>query len=621
MKLSHNPILRLLLIFVLWTLVGMFSKLPFMALYASEMDGSAMANILPVMWHGLKLDVAVAGYLTLLPGLLLIVGIWHERMSANMRGALHWICRIYSAVAAFLVALALVVNLGLYGYWGFPLDSTPLFYFLSSPADAMASITLWQAVVGIFSISVAAIVIFLLHSSLLSISRLHTARTKIVHTLTLLLLTVALIIPIRGGFTVAVNNVGSVYFSDNIRINHAAVNPVFSFLDSVAHSEDISSMYRFMDDKEAEKLFSEMTYTALRDTTDNVISSAPKHVVMVILESFSRYIMDDGGHGVKGVTPTLNTLSKEGLYFTNFYANSFRTDRGLVSILSGFPAQPTMSLMKHPRYTNNLYSIARSLHARDYATKYIYGGDANFTNMRSYLHATGFDRVVSQEDYDKSLQIGKWGVNDSVLFSRAYSEISQSTAEKPTFSVIQTSSSHEPFDVPMKHLADKRLNAFYYTDKCLGEFVAKLKQDEKWKETLLIIVPDHLGCYPENIDNFQLYRYQIPLVMVGGVVSKPQRIDTLGSQHDLAATLLGMMGIEHSEFLFSKDMLDDKAPHFAFFAVPDAMGIVTTDNAVIYDNTSNRVALKKGKDTAQNVSRAKAYLQKLYDEIVVQSVK
>lgn len=603
-----QSVVRIISVFWHWTLCGMMSKVLFMLVNHSLFAGTGIGDCLAVLWHGLRLDFAVAGYLTILPALMLIITLVY------CGKVLRWLWYGYAAIVSFLTALAYTLNTGLYGYWGFPLDTTPLFYFTSSPADAMASMEWWMMLAAVVAIVVMTVLMFVPMWAMMQMihcgyehAKPGSAKNPAPGAIAGLILTALLIIPIRGGFTVAANNVGSVYFSENIRLNHAAVNPLFSFLESATHNEDFASQYRFMNDAEATALFSKMTYTALRDTTDNVITERPEHVVIVVLESFSRLIMN-----IPNVTPQLNRLSSEGIYFTNFHANSFRTDRGLVSILSGYPAQPTMSLMKYPAKTNNLYSIARSLRKVGYDTKYIYGGDANFTNMRSYLMATGFNSIISEEDYDARLRTGKWGVNDEELFKRALQEMDM---QRPSLSVIQTSSSHEPYDVPMHVLDDERLNAFHYTDHCLGEFVSQLRQRKEWAKTLLIVVPDHLGCYPKDIDNFQLYRYQIPMVMLGGVVRTPQHVDTMASQHDIAATLLGMMGIDHSEFTFSKDIFDKRSPHFAFFTVPDAVGMVTDDNAVIYDNVSGKTMLNKGRQPNKNLMPAKAYLQKLYDNI------
>ena len=103
--------------------------------------------------------------------------------------------------------------------------------------------------------------------------------------------------------------------------------------------------------------------------------------------------------------------------------------------------------------------------------------------------------------------------------------------------------------------------------------------------------------------------------MAGGVIEKPRRIDVYGSQQDLAATLLAQLGLSHSEFLFSKDLMNPCSPHFAFFAMPDGFGMVTPENQLIYDCSSQRTVVDKGSHPGQNLPQGKAYLQKLYDDI------
>jgi phosphoglycerol transferase MdoB-like AlkP superfamily enzyme len=318
--------------------------------------------------------------------------------------------------------------------------------------------------------------------------------------------------------------------------------------------------------------------------------------------------------GEKDVAVNLDKLGQEGVLFTHFYANSFRTDRGLVSILSGFPAQPTTSLMKYPRKTAHLPSIASELRKAGYGTKYYYGGDADFTNMRSYLVSQGFNDIVSDVDFPVSDRLSKWGVPDHLVFARLLEDLHGKSSNKPMLRVVQTSSSHEPFDVPYQRLSDERLNAFAYTDDCVGRFVDSLRHTANWSKSLVIIVPDHLGCYPRDISNLVPERYEIPLIMVGGAIAEPRRVEVIGSQHDLAATLLAQLGVDHSQFKFSKNILDETSPHFAFFTVPDAFGFVTTENRIIFDNKAQRVVWDDGGKNV-NLEKGKAYLQKLYDQI------
>ena len=136
-----------------------------------------------------------------------------------------------------------------------------------------------------------------------------------------------------------------------------------------------------------------------------------------------------------------------------------------------------------------------------------------------------------------------------------------------------------------------------------------------WKNTVIVFVPDHLGAYPEHVDNLSLERYRIPLLMVGGAVRKPRSVGVYGSQQDIAATLLAQLALPHNEFIFSKDMLNPSVPHFAFFTVPDAFGMVTEENQVIYDCQAGKVVVDEGESKGKNLSLGQAYLQKLYDDI------
>lgn len=610
-----NRIKTAIEVFLLIILFCALGRVAFYLIHYKLIASGGDTSFLPMLLHGLKLDAAISGYLSVIPFLIIIWSIWKKK-----RQALKWIWNVYFTIIAFILALAYTTNIILYKFWGFPLDTTPLFYLLSSPKDAAASAEWWQLILALLILGILTFAIAWPFVKLFG-----TYKDKYYHTvlktgttLCMLVLTGLLFVPIRGGFTVAVNNVGSVYFSQNIRLNHAAVNPVFSFLESASHEEDFASMYRFMDDEEANRLFKKMTYTSLRPDSiaDHRISNAEgTKVVIVIMESFSSYIMTEEGH-VKGVTPTLDKLSHEGLYFKNFYANSFRTDRGLVSILSGYPAQPNMSLMKYPRKTNELYSIARSLKADGYSTDYVYGGDANFTNMRSYLMATGFESIISEDDFPAEQRKSKWGANDGHLFDKALETIDKKwKADGKNMMVVQTSSSHEPFDVPCHQFEDKILNAFYYADRELGRFINEMKKRDDWKQTVVVITPDHLGCWPDPEDSYKLRRYHIPLIITGGAIQSHETIGTFGSQQDIAATLLSMLSIKHDKFTFSKDLFDEKAPHFAFFTHPDAVGMATAENQIMIDNVSGKVLFDTGKKKGLNKKKSQAYLQKVFDDI------
>ena len=590
-----KPIKALITIFVLWTLVGVVSKIPFLLMYNDILSTDGLL----VIWHGVRLDIAIAGYLSMIPGLILII------QEIKAYSWYRWLWKGYFSFTSFLYSLAIIANLELYGYWGFPLDNTPLLYLRTSPKDAFASAPAWQTIFLFFVILFVAWIIYKIFVRVTKQSESpHTPIQRLYYAVGLLILTLALIIPIRGGFSTGTNHTGSVYFSSDIKLNHASVNPAFCFFESVSHQkQDLSTMYRFMEDKDAEKIFQGMIKTASIKGTRNA-----KNVLLIILESFSDSIMH-----IPGATPQINKLSTEGLYFPNFYANSTRTDRALASILSGVPAQPTMTILDVPRISNRLPSLASSLKQHGYATHFYYGGDTNYSNMQSYLMATGFQKVTSETDFPTKELICKWGAPDEYVYNRLLHDIKEETYGKGQkwFKAILTESSHEPFDVPYKSnntsiSSSDVLNAFAYSDKCLGDFINKMRVLPCWGNTIVVIVADHLGAYPEDIDNYKQWRYHIPFIILNSDMDID--VNIIAGQIDIPATILSILGYDHHEFLFSKDMRDADAPHFAFFSFPDAMGMVKDGSFMVYDNKNNQL-----QGTQELENQAKAYLQKLYD--------
>ena len=586
-----------------------------------------------VIWHGLPLDLSMAGYLSVIPGFLSIAVVWLKRDLVKP------IMNIYFIIASLFITCSFLLNASLYPYWKYPLDSTPLFYFFTSPADAIASVSIWQVILSIVILIVLTIgVWFTLRmrgEKRQQYSRYsygyeglgrgkrnrfddfdrHRGRTSIV----LLLLTGLLFLPIRGGITVSTMNTGQAYYSQNAYLNHSAVNPLFSLLESITHQEDFASQYRFMKDKEADKIFATMTSTSDENTypllNEATFKKGTPDILIVIMESFASDIMPSMG-SYKDVAVCLDSIAQQSILFTRFYANSFRTDRGMVSILSGYPAQPTTSIMRYPRKTSQLPSIARNLAKyKNYKTTYYYGGDADFCNMRSYLVSQGYQHIISDANFPIEDKLSKWGVPDHILAARMMEDIkAQQNEKRPMLRILQTSSSHEPFEVPYHRLKDKRLNAFAYTDSVMGAIVREYRKLPRWKNTLIVFVPDHVGGYKENLNDHDRSRYQIPLILAGGAISRPMKVGIIGSQHDIAATLLGQLGVEHREFTFSKNMMSDATPKFAFFAVNDAFGIVSEENSLIYDNRAKRIVYDKG-EKGFNLKRGQAYLQKLYDDL------
>ena len=595
-------------LFAMSLLVMAIEKPLFLLWYHAQAAEASAAELALVVWNGLKLDQTVAGYITALPLLVVLAALWIPgRWSRS-------VLKGYLLVIAAVAATAFAANLALYEYWAFPLDSSVLQY-LASPKEALASVTAGQLLLQLL---VAAAVFGGMAWCYPRVLRLYDPARRSTHragsTLVQLLAAGVLFLPIRGGVSVATANVSKVYFSGRMFLNHAAVNPLFSFLSTLSDGDDALYEYEFFPEPERAAIFEPLRGDLPAGIgTDTLLRTRRPNVVLFLVESFGRSTVDERVGG-EPVAPEFQRLKGEGVYFDNLFANSFRTDRGTVAVLSGFPAQTKMSVMKLPVKSQRLPSIARSLRREGYATSFYYGGDLNFTNTASYLYGTGFDRLTWQKDLHFDAPTSKWGYADDVVID-AFTDhvLAEAASQRPFFAAMLTLSSHEPFDVPFAKFDDPMLNAMAFTDACLGRFVERVRQTPVWKDLLVILIADHAYPYPYGIANSDALRHRIPMLWLGGAVRRPAVVETYGSQSDLAATLLAQLGIAHGDFLFSRDLFDPARPKFGYWCFNNGFGVADAGGTTIFDCTSARVISPDS--TAAQLRDGKAMLQTTYKAI------
>ena len=589
-------------------LIFILQKPLFMLYNGSIEKGFGFADYMQVMIHGASLDAATAGYLTAFPFLLVLISIWFRKFPLKK------ILYGYYILAAALISIIFVVDMALYTFWGFKLDAS-VFLYIDSPKEALASVS-----VGFILLRVLAILLLIALNSwvLLKItpSVLTATRKRIAGTAGMLLLGGVLFIIIRGGVTESTSNIGQVYFSNEPFLNHSAVNPDFSLLSSMGKSQDFASEFNFFDEEKRAALFDGLYPTTDGDSIIQVLNTKRPNILIILMEGFGGAFVEPLG-GLPDVTPHFNRLSKEGIFFTNCYANSFRTDRGTVCTFSGYLGLPTASVMKIPAKSRTLPAIAEGLSKAGYKTDFLYGGDINFTNMKSYLLSTGYQRLTANTDFSLAEQTSNaWGVNDDITFEYLYNQLRNRKEEGPWHTAFLTLSIHEPFEVPYHRLEDKIPNAFAYTDECLGKFVDRLKQTPAWKDLLVICLPDHGFYYPREGSNAMPRFYHIPLLWLGGAVKQPMQVDKIMNQTDLAATLLGQLGLEHTAFTFSRNVLgsDYKYP-FAFYSFNNGFSFRDSTGVTVFDNNSGSILFDEPEADESRLDKGKAILQTVYDDL------
>ena len=585
----------------LWTaVVFIIAKIGFMLCCRTDHD-FMFDDVFQVIIHGLSLDLSTALYFLIIPFLLTIISLWW-----NQGKVLKRISSIYFAIIAIAFALAFVADTSLYPFWGFKLDASCLQY-LSTPNEAAASVSTGYLLVRLVILVILAGLVWLGYPKM-NFKPVEKGR-RLLFTIVCSLFIPLMVIGIRGGIDESTTNIGQVYYSQNQFLNHSAVNPVFNFIYSLSHQLSNDNAYEFMEPSECAELVKKI-YTTESIGTDTLLNTQRPDIVIILLESC--------GEQFANVMPKLQQLKQEGIWFSQCYGNSWRTDRGTVCTLSGYPSFPSLSVMKMPEKSRSLPSIASTLQKEGYQTSFLYGGDINFTNMRSYLIATGWEKLTWKNDFSREEQkTSEWGVRDDITFQTLYNQICAADTTRHFLIGYSTLSSHEPWDVPTKRLDDEVLNAFSYLDDCLSDFIEKLKQTPQWQNLLIVLVADHGINYKQVDEQQPLLRNHIPLLMVGGAVKEPRTITALCNQTDICATLLGQLSLPHDKFHFSRDVLSESYLHpTAVHNYNNAQLLIDSTGYILYDFDANRFSVSKSTDQEQLLRLNKAILQTTTDDLI-----
>ena len=583
------------------TVLALVGKVVFMLYNAGEQ--CTWGNVFNVLLTGLPLDFSVAALLTL-P--VWVVAAFSLR---NTKMPLRAILSPYVILAVLFFVLVTAGDIVMYHHWKFKLDAS-IFNYMSSPGAAGASAPAVYIVVCISSaviVMLAAIVAAILMTPKRINEEGHgVARTNFLATGALLAFTV-------WGITGHRSTEASVFEFQPIVLNHAAVNPVGHMMHSFwIYMQAPDRQFRSMTDEECNQLMQDLYPKGADDITDTLLTTTRPNVLTIQLESFGASFVETLG-GAENVTPELCRWMQQGVNFTNAWANSFRTDRGTVSALSGYLSYPTYSLMMEDDCLGRFPSLANTLAELGYRTDYMYGGNSDGMNKRKYLCASGFQHIWDIRNLDvPQKEQDAWGANDSISFQRLFQKITARTDSAWYFG-HQTLSSHEPWDVPYHRLDNEVYNAFAYTDHCLGVFLDSLSRTPVWDNLVVIIFADHGSMYQLDYQHPMFFR--MPLLMVGGAVREPKTLDMFVSQSDIVATLLAQMQISGEAYPWSRNVLSKHYTYpFVYATYPAGMLYADSTGVTMMDLQSGSVVYSEGEEGTR-VRRTKAILQRSYDQL------
>ena len=402
-----------------------------------------------------------------------------------------------------------------------------------------------------------------------------------------------LLIPIvffalRGGFSVVPKTQSHAFHSTHRVYNLASINSTWNFFTILINFSPYikGNPYKKFDEKNVNQYINQLfsDETNLTDT-NSICKLQNPNIVLITLEGVGVAAMQATLNQQKAM-PFLDSLSKEGIYFSNFYATGFRTEQGLASLLSGALSLPFNNLTDDVNALKNMPSIIQTFRNKSYQTNFLFGGDIEFMNVKAYLKSIGFQSIKDVNAFNKTDRIQKLGVPDAILFNKALSEIS--TQKAPFFYQILTQSTHTPFDIPGQQPssdeAQNYLQAARYLDNALSQFFKKIEKQPCYKNTIFIITSDHAHHYPQDISIASSTRFHIPLI-----IFSPSSLNSnfdnkkYFAQNDFPATLMHILGWKEKQYLkFSRNYFSNNMP-FTFSTFVDGYYFQNADTQFSQD--------------------------------------
>lgn len=603
-----------------WLIVFNFWRILFLLYYFSYLKADAIPffDVIRSIPAAFVLDLATTSYILLIPFILLII---KALVKKEFIGKL---IQVYILSIIILYGMLAMGELGLYAEWKTKLSHKALVY-LKQPTEVLHTVGYFTLLLYFSILAVASWLFYKLFMRWIypTIAQLKAKIHYVI--LSFFILSFWLVIVARGGFQAIPVSISSAYYSNHQMLNVAAVNPLFNISASILNAIQVKNenIFKSMPEETAKSIVAQL-HDYENDTLVPILTSDKPNIVIVLLESWSADLIESLG-GEPGITPHFRALEREGLLFTNFYANANRSQQAIGSLYSGLPGIPITTITDHPEKYYALPSLSKDLRQIGYTSAFYFGGQLNYGNILSYLIHNELDVIIEGKDLPRQWPRGKLGVHDGILLPWAANALSE--LKEPFFSTIFTLSSHSPYDYPMEHvlhwpkIEKPYVNGAYYTDMALGEFFKEARNTAWYKNTLFIVVADHSKNTYKNhpLGSFEFHK--IPLLITGPVLKdayKGMQFDKICGNTDLPATILKQLGLSDSEYIWSKDIFNPYAPEFAFFELKEGLGWKRPYGYFVWDKLADRyLQMEIQSDMEEEtILEGKAYLQQLFEDFI-----
>jgi len=613
-----NMIGNVLKLLLFWVLVFDFERILFSIHNWTKFQEVSWSDWFLTFFHSIKLDLATGAFLSLLPLLTLAI--------RYMQPA-KWSYNLFKIVVLFEVVIVALIHAGeinAYPEWNHKLTSR-VFMHLSNPDEVFRTadygMTVWFIIYSLLEIAFG----YKLFRFIFKPKKIENRSSLVLKTIAALALfsslSIGLFLLARGGWQQIPLNIDAAYFSNNHVANDLSVNSTYYFANSyiLYNKSDIDELLPEIDRGESKNLVADL-YDYSREHGVQILNNKRPNVVFVIMESWAAEAIGCLSEN-KGATPNFDALSKEGLLFTNVYSTGHTSEIGNSSIFSGNPAIPGISISLQPEKHRKLRSLNQDFQDWGYSSHYVFSGDLKYGNIGGYFMDHGFQDVIDENDFPSGLERGKLNFYDEDLFNIFIDRMNNS--KEPFMHCAFTGSTHSPYDHPRapnqnwKGEEKDFMNSVIYADGCIKTFIENCKKQDWYENTLFVFVADHGHAAPESVDPNTNQFYRVPLLLWGEPLKesyKGLRMNNIGSQADIAATLLNQMGGDITAYPWSKDLLNPKVPEFALHTIIRGYGWVTDHGSFSYQMDMKEFLINSFDDDHQiEVKKGQAYLTEIYE--------
>ncbi|WP_322996384.1 LTA synthase family protein [Castellaniella sp.] len=409
-----------------------------------------------------------------------------------------------------------------------------------------------------------------------------------------LLIAAAILLAVRGTLGHRPINPASAAWCGDSLLNTLPLNSLYNVLFAlyaIKNERSAADVYGDLPDAELQAIICEQAgipagppeLPTLHHQPASQSPARPRNIVLIVQESLgAQYVGNLGG---AGLTPCLDALAATGWNFTRAYATGTRSVRGLEAVTAGFPPTLSDAALRLTNAQSRFFTLAQLLRRHGYRSRFIYGGEAHFDNMKSFFLGNGFDELHDLPTFQSPAFVGTWGASDEDMFNKLHTLLSND-AGQPTLHLAFSVSNHTPWEYPAGRIAvdgDPATvqNTVRYADWAIGQFFERAQASDYWKDTVFLVVADH-DARVGGAQRIPLRHFHIPALILGaGVPSR--RDDRIISQIDLPTTLLSLAGISDTHPMIGHDLTQTGTGGRAMMQYEDHYGYLSGDTLTVLE--------------------------------------